>query len=195
MYSSFFKYIFIIIIIIILFNVFYISTFSSFDTNNTNDIDTTSTISDNNSEFFWPLPNNHHFTSYFGKRKSPTSGASSYHSGVDVAATQGTKLYSCISGKVTYLGFKGAGGYTLTVTSGNISVSFCHISPNFLVSTGNFVKKGSHIANVGPKNVYGVKGNPYKDSKGNPTNGATTGCHLHLTIKKRRQSRQSITIF
>ncbi|MCI8965811.1 MAG: M23 family metallopeptidase [Clostridia bacterium] len=159
MYSSFFKYIFVIVIVVILFNIFYISTFSSFDTNNINDIDTT-TISDNNSEFFWPLPNNHHFTSYFGKRKSPTSGASSYHSGVDVAASQGTKLYSCISGKVTYLGFKGAGGYTLTVTSGNISVSFCHISPNFLVNIGSLVKKGTHIANVGPKNVYGIKRKP-----------------------------------
>lgn len=27
-------------------------------------------------------------------------------------------------------------------------------------------------------------GNPYKDYRGNPTNGATTGCHLHLTIRK-----------
>ncbi len=27
-------------------------------------------------------------------------------------------------------------------------------------------------------------GNPYHDSDGNPTNGATTGCHLHLGILK-----------
>lgn len=158
MYSSFFKSFFILIIVIILFNIFYIVVFSSFSTTDDSTIDTTDIpiISDDNSEFFWPLPNNHRFTSYFGKRRSPTTGASSYHSGVDVAATEGTKLYSCISGKVTYLGFKGAGGYTLTVTSNNISVSFCHISPKFLVSTGKFVKKGAHIANVGPKNVYGV---------------------------------------
>jgi len=110
----------------------------------------------------------------FGPRRSPTSGASSYHSGVDVGAVQGTKLYSCISGKVVFLAFKGAGGYTITVKSGNITVSFCHISPNFLVSLGENVKKGELIAKVGPKNVYGVKGNPYRDSKGKPTNGATT---------------------
>ncbi len=36
---------------------------------------------------------------------------------------------------------------------------------------------------MGPKNVYGIINNPYKDSNGNPTNGATTGCHLHLTVK------------
>ncbi len=157
MYSSFFKSFFILIIIIILFNIFYIVIFSTFGSNyNNSNTDTIPVISDDDSEFFWPLPNNHRFTSYFGKRRSPTTGASSYHSGVDVAAIEGTKLYSCISGKVTYLGFKGAGGYTLTVTSNNISVSFCHISPKFLVSTGKFVKKGAHIANVGPKNVYGV---------------------------------------
>ena len=26
-------------------------------------------------------------------------------------------------------------------------------------------------------------GNKYKDSSGNPTNGATTGCHLHLGVR------------
>ena len=36
---------------------------------------------------------------------------------------------------------------------------------------------------VGPKYVYGVPGNQYSDSNGNPTNGATTGCHLHLGIR------------
>ncbi len=38
--------------------------------------------------------------------------------------------------------------------------------------------------NVGPKYVYGVVGNQYKDSSGKPTNGATTGPHLHLGIRK-----------
>ena len=36
---------------------------------------------------------------------------------------------------------------------------------------------------MGPKNVYGVPNNKYKDSNGNPTNGATTGPHLHFAIK------------
>lgn len=43
---------------------------------------------------------------------------------------------------------------------------------------------GNVIGYVGPKNVYGVQNNPYKDLNGNPTNGATTGTHLHLTIRK-----------
>lgn len=44
--------------------------------------------------------------------------------------------------------------------------------------------RGEIIATVGPKNVYGVYKNPYKDALGNPTNGATTGPHLHFTLKK-----------
>ena len=81
-------------------------------------------------------------------------------------------------------GFKGAGGYTITVQNDIITASYCHISPNFLYSVGQSISSNSIIAYVGPKYVYNVIGNPYKDSTGKPTNGATTGCHLHLTIKK-----------
>ena len=190
MYNSFFKLYYIVLISFFFFIILF---------NCTNSVSTTSTTEDleihkesqNTKGLFWPIPGNHNYTSYFGKRRSPTTGASTYHSGVDVGATSGTKLYSCIDGKVTFLAFKGAGGYTLTVTNGNLSVSFCHISPKFLVTVGQTVKKGELIARVGPKNVYGVKNNPYRDRNGNPTNGATTGSHLHLTIRKRRHSRQS----
>ena len=57
----------------------------------------------------------------------------------------------------------------------------------FSFQFGDFVKKGQHIANVGPKNVYGIPNNPYKDKDGNPTNGATTGCHLHLGVRMNGQ--------
>ena len=60
---------------------------------------------------------------------------------------------------------------------------YCHVSPNFLVYSGQNVNQGDLIANVGPKNVYGINNNPYKDSDGRPTNGATTGTHLHFSIK------------
>ena len=38
------------------------------------------------------------------------------------------------------------------------------------------------------------RGNTYKDSQGNPTNGATTGPHLHLTIKKEGQLIDPLSI-
>ena len=65
----------------------------------------------------------------------------------------------------------------------DFKITYCHISPNFLVSEGDFVSQGQIIANVGPKYVYGVPGNKYTDSNGRPTNGATTGTHLHLGMR------------
>ena len=134
--------------------------------------------------FYGPLLGYTTITSYFGYRNAPTQGASTYHSGIDIAAPTGTNIIAVSSGTVTYTGFYGAGGYTVTIKSDDFTVSYCHVSPSFLVYKGQFVAKGSVIANVGPKNVYNVPNNPYKDSNGNPTNGASTGPHLHLTIKK-----------
>ena len=44
-----------------------------------------------------------------------------------------------------------------------MKVTYCHVSPNFIVKVGDTVLKGQVIGNVGPKNVYDVKGNQYKD--------------------------------
>lgn len=110
-------------------------------------------------------------------------GASSFHKGIDIGASEGTKLYAICDGKITFADFLGGGGYTITLSKDNMKITYCHVSPNFIVSVGDIIKKGQHIADVGPKNVYGVPNNPYKDKNGNPTNGATTGCHLHLGIR------------
>lgn len=123
-------------------------------------------------------------TSGFGYRNAPTGGASTYHSGIDIGAQAGSNIISIFSGIVTLTEFKGAGGYTITINNDNYSVSYCHVDPNFIVHVGQFVSQGQIIGKVGPKNVYGVPNNPYKDKSGNPTNGATTGPHLHITLRK-----------
>ena len=48
---------------------------------------------------------------------------------------------------------------------------------------GDYVTQGQVIGYVGPKYVYGVKGNQYSDENGIPTNGATTGPHLHFGVR------------
>ena len=110
-------------------------------------------------------------------------GAPSYHSGLDIGAPEGTKPIATTSGKITFASFLGGGGYTITLTSGNIKFTYCHVSPNYIVKVGDFVTQGQVIGYVGPKNVYGVKGNQYFDENGNPTNGATTGPHLHFGVR------------
>ena len=65
----------------------------------------------------------------------------------------------------------------------NVVAVYSHLSPEFIVQKNEYVLKNQVIGTVGPKNVYGVPNNKYKDSNGNPTNGATTGPHLHFAIK------------
>ena len=113
----------------------------------------------------------------------PLLGASSSHSGIDIPAPQGTKFIAVADGEITFRDFLGAGGYTITLSFDNFKVSYCHCDPNFIVNVGDIIKQGQVIGYVGPKYVYGVPGNQYYDQDGKPTNGATTGPHLHLGIR------------
>lgn len=140
-------------------------------------------INISSSGYAWPIPGYNSITSYFGYRTSPTAGASSYHSGLDIGAPEGSKLVAVTSGEITFASFLGGGGYTITLTSGNIKFTYCHVSPYYIVKIGDKVSQGQVIGYVGPKNVYGVKGNQYFDENGNPTNGATTGPHLHFGVR------------
>ena len=183
MLGSFFKPIKYIIIFIMIFTIFicifFIPTIQADFINSV----VGEEIVISNLGFTWPIPGYNVITSYFGKRNSPTAGASSYHKGLDIGAPEGTILIAAVDGEITYLGFLGGGGYTITLTSNNMKITYCHVSPNFVVQVGQNVKRGEVIGMVGPKYVYGVQGNTYHDSDGNPTNGATTGCHLHFGIR------------
>ena len=136
----------------------------------------------------WPTPGYYIINSNFGKRNAPTSGASTFHKGIDIGAPQGSSYVAVTNGTISYIGFLGGGGYTITLTdenkeNGEIKYSYCHSDPNFIVAIGEKVKKGQIIGKVKPKNVYGVPGNKYFDLNGNPTNGATTGPHLHFGMR------------
>lgn len=145
--------------------------------------------------YIWPIPGYTSITSPFGKRYSPTAGASSYHKGIDIGAPKGTNLFAVTSGKITFTGFFGGGGYTITLSNENMKFTYCHVSPNYIVKEGDIVQKGQLIGHVGPKNVYGVNGNPYKDSQGRPTNGATTGAHLHFGVRKNEKYMNPLDLF
>ncbi len=147
-----------------------------------------------NSNFIWPLPGYSTITSYYGSRVAPTNGAGSFHSGIDIGATPGVEIVSSFSGKVIYAGFLGANGYSIQISNGTYLATYSHVSPYFLVYVGQYINQGDVIATVGPKNVYDVPNNPYKDSNGNPTNR----CHHWTTssffFKSKWNPCQSIRI-
>lgn len=181
-----FKKIYILIILITIFiSIFFIPTINSNAINNDESSATPTVLEVNPNGFVWPLPGYTKISSPFGKRSSPTSGASSSHSGIDIPAPQGTKFIAVADGEITFRNFLGAGGYTITLSFANFKVSYCHCDPNFIVNVGDKIKQGQIIGSVGPRYVSGVPGNRYHDSSGRETNGATT----RLPPSSRNQSR------
>lgn len=124
--------------------------------------------------YYWPTPNFHGISSYFGYRKSPTKGASSNHKGIDILANEKSIVCAISDGKVKYAGFNASGGYMVIIShEKNIESRYAHLDPNLYVKKGEDIKKGSIIGRVGPKYL-----------KNGKLNGATTGVHLHLGILK-----------
>lgn len=107
MNSSFFKPFFIYFIIIFLFCSLFIPVYSTYPEVFSNEVDFIPF--DSSLEFIWPIPDSTTITSYYGKRTSPTAGASTFHKGIDIAAPEGTKLYAVCEGEITFTDFLGGG--------------------------------------------------------------------------------------
>lgn len=136
-------------------------------------------------DLVWPTPNFKRISSYFGKRNSPTAGASSYHGGVDVLAYQGTDVLSVLDGRVVFAGWSNSGGYMVKIQHDNdLQSSYCHLGEILCVSKGDRVSKGQVIGTVGPKYLSNGK-----------LNGATTGVHLHFAISKAGKAVNPLDFF
>ena len=102
-------------------------------------------------------------TSRFGRRTSPTRGASSNHKGVDWGVPVGSSIYAASGGTVTRAGWYGGYGYVVFIRHpGGTETRYAHLS-RVLVSSGQSVKQGQRIA---------LSGNT----------GVSTGPHLHFEI-------------
>lgn len=143
-FMSFERFFFILIIIVIIICCLFIPTIN-FDNFYTNSTDSNYYFSIDNFEYVWPTPGCTYITSYFGKRYSPTAGASSFHKGIDIGAPQGSNLIAITSGKITFTGFLGGGGYTITLTNGSMKFTYCHVSPHYIVKKGDTVSQGDII--------------------------------------------------
>jgi murein DD-endopeptidase MepM/ murein hydrolase activator NlpD len=101
--------------------------------------------------------------SSFGWRFDPFNGRSTFHEGIDFAAPSGTPIAAAAGGVVVTAEYHHQFGNMLEVDHGNGIVSrYAHAS-RLLVRTGDIVRRGQHIADVG-------------------ATGRSTGAHLHFEV-------------
>lgn len=136
-------------------------------------------------DVLWPTEKTKTITSNFGYRKDPFgSDMMFFHNGLDIGAPTGEKIIALEDGEVIRTSFYGGYGYSISFKGKytNMVYLYGHLNGKFIVKKGMKVKRGDVIGEVGPTNVFNVPGNPYKDFKGRPTNGNTTGAHLHFSV-------------
>lgn len=113
----------------------------------------------------WPLNISGRISSGFGKRESPTAGASTYHRGLDIAAPSGTPIVAAAGGKVVTAAYSSSAGNYVMISHGNsLYTVYMHCS-RLVVKEGDAVGAGQVIAFVG-------------------STGISTGPHLHFGVSK-----------
>ena len=103
-------------------------------------------------------------TSGFGKRTSPTAGASTNHKGIDIVLNN-DNIPSVMSGSVAAVGYSSsAGNYVKINQTDGTTASYFHLASLPSLSVGEYVEAGQKI---------GVHG----------STGISTGKHLHFQIE------------
>ncbi len=113
----------------------------------------------------WPIESYTRISSYFGTRPDPFGKPTQeYHSGMDMAAPKGTKIYAAYDGEVAWSYYSSSAGNWVGIDHGDgIYTVYMHMSKR-LVSEGQMVKKGDVIGLVG-------------------STGRSTGNHLHFGVR------------
>ena len=112
----------------------------------------------------WPVPSCTLITSRFGYRVAPTTGASTYHGGLDIGAGMGASIVAAGAGDVIYAGANGGYGNCVMIDHGNGVVTvYAHMS-SIGVSYGQYVTAGQYV---------GAVGSP----------GVSTGPHCHFELR------------
>ncbi|MBM6715901.1 M23 family metallopeptidase [Gemmiger formicilis] len=122
----------------------------------------------------WPLPVAGSITSQFGYRTDPISGETSYHSGTDIAAPEGTPILAAAAGTVTIANatdsWGGSYGYHVKIDHGNGQETLYAHCSSICVTVGQQVQAGQVIAYVGHT-------------------GRATGSHLHIELRINGESK------
>lgn len=103
-------------------------------------------------------------TSRFGWRDPEVSSVSKYHTGIDIAANEGTDIIAATNGKVILASSEGAYGNHLKIQVEDIIIIYAHCL-KLNVNEGDEITQGQKIAEVG-------------------STGNSTGPHLHFEIRR-----------
>ncbi len=115
-----------------------------------------------NSDFKWPLCGV--ISSEYGWRKHPVTGSKNFHSGLDIAAPEGTPIFCSKNGIVTFADENGGYGLMVEVRHSNgFYTRYGHMS-QIDVTEGQMVEIGTILGRVGET-------------------GVATGPHLHFEIR------------
>lgn len=132
--------------------------------------------------FVWPTPGFTTISSPFGRRNSPTAGASSYHQGIDIVANQGSNVYAISGGIVTFAGWSNSGGYMVIIEHANgYDSRYCHMGEHFIVAKGDTVYAGQVIGTVGPKYVSGGRLNG-STTRSSPSSWYSKGWNFYKSL-------------
>ena len=110
-------------------------------------------------------------TSPFGYRKHPVLGYTKFHYGVDLSKSGGLAIYAAGKGVVTMVQWNDSYGWFIEIDHGNgYKTRYAHLKSHktCLVSVGDEVDKGQHIATMG-------------------TTGLSTGVHLHFEVHENNE--------
>ncbi|SFR10625.1 DUF5930 domain-containing protein [Poseidonocella sedimentorum] len=113
--------------------------------------------------FATPVASSYRFTSPFGYRRDPKTGARRMHSGVDFAAGHGTPLHATADGTVVFAGWQSGYGRLVKIRHQfGIETRYAHMS-KIRVKVGDKVSRGDRIGDMG-------------------ASGRVTGVHLHYEV-------------
>ena len=133
------------------------------------------------SGYLWPLSGSYNvLSSLFGPRLHPVTHKPGNHSGIDIPAPAGTKIYAAKSGVVIHAA-KGTGSswsygnYVIVSHSDGTSTLYAHMS-RIGCKQGQTVKQGDVIGYVG-------------------TTGRSTGNHLHFEVRVGSTRKDPVNYF
>ena len=110
------------------------------------------------------MPVSGRVSSPFGRREDPFTGEASLHSGLDIAAAQGSPISAAFYGTVTKVGEDEiAGKYIRLTHADGLETFYCHCS-EILAPMNAVIRQGETIAFVG-------------------STGMATGPHLHFEVR------------